>query len=116
MDDLLRDQESISPTSLQKPFTSIAPKSIRILPSCQYLFTLLGSTCAKASHKMMMNLTPGVNLTNILHTAFTFVDPKSAKKTNKDLTVFFVLSGFARVKAAHKMLVKLTHVELLSRV
>jgi len=34
-------------------------------------------------------------------------DPKSAKKT-EELTVFFELSGSASVKAALKMLVKLT--------
>ncbi len=34
-------------------------------------------------------------------------DPKSAKKTD-NLTVFFVLLGFAHIKAARKILVKLT--------
>jgi len=34
-------------------------------------------------------------------------DPKSAKKTD-NLIVFFVLSASGRVKAARKMLVKLT--------
>jgi len=34
------------------------PKSVKIQSSCQYLFTLLGSMCTKASCKMMMKLTP----------------------------------------------------------
>ena len=43
----------------------------------------------------------GVNFTNILRAAFTHADPKSAKKTVKS-SIFFVLSGSKRVKAAHK--------------
>ncbi len=38
----------------------VAPKSIRIQASCQYLFTLLGSTGAKAARRMLMKLTPGI--------------------------------------------------------
>ena len=50
---------------------------------------------------------PGVNFTNVLPAAFTPADPKSAIKLLK-LTVFFALLGSAFVKAAHRMLVKLT--------
>ena len=50
---------------------------------------------------------PGVNFTNILHAAFTYADLKSTKNTVK-LTVFYALLGSACVKAARKMLVKLT--------
>jgi len=50
---------------------------------------------------------PRVNFTNILGTAFTPTDPKSAKKTD-GLTVFFVLLGSVLVKAMCEMLVKLT--------
>ena len=42
-----------------------------------------------------------------LRAAFTCADPKKCKKL-LELTVFFVLLGSARVKAARKMLVKLT--------
>ena len=42
-----------------------------------------------------------------LRTAFTLADPKSALKL-LNLTVFFALLGSACVKAAHRMLVKLT--------
>jgi len=48
-----------------------------------------------------------VNFNNILLKAFTLADPKIAKKTF-NLTVFFALLGSGCVKAAHKMLVKLT--------
>jgi len=50
---------SISPTYLRTAFTPVAPKSVRIQSSCQYLFTLLGSTSAKAARRMLMKLTPG---------------------------------------------------------
>ncbi len=36
----------------------VAPKSVRIQSSCQYLFTLLGSTGAKAALRTLMKLTP----------------------------------------------------------
>ena len=49
----------------------------------------------------------GVNFTNVLWAAFTPADPKSAKKL-LNLTVFFALLGSACVKAARRMLVKLT--------
>ena len=49
----------------------------------------------------------GVNFTNVLWAAFALVDPKSAKKTVK-LSSFFALLGSAHVKAARRMLVKLT--------
>jgi len=48
-----------------------------------------------------------VNFTNILRKAFTYTDPKSAKKT-ESLTVFFALWESARVKAACKIWLKST--------
>ena len=50
---------------------------------------------------------PGVNFTKILQTAYRCTNPKSTKKL-LNLTVFFALLGSARVKAACRMLVKLT--------
>ena len=50
---------------------------------------------------------PGVNFTNILQAAFMPADLKSAKKTVK-LSSFIALLGSACVKAARRMLVKLT--------
>jgi len=50
---------------------------------------------------------PVVNFINILRTAFTHKDPKSAKKTVK-LSVFFTLLGSASAKATHRTLIKLT--------
>jgi len=52
--------------------------------------------CQKNMCKMLMKLTLGVNFINVLWAAFTWADPKSAKKTDS-LTVFFVLLGSARV-------------------
>ena len=51
----------------------------------------------------------GVNFINVLRAAFTCTDPKSAKKTVKSSS-FFALSGSSIVKAALRMLVKLTPV------
>jgi len=48
-----------------------------------------------------------VNFTNVLSTTFKQGDPESVKKTN-NLTVFFALSGSARVEAAGRVLMKLT--------
>jgi hypothetical protein len=81
------DQVSISPTYLRTAFTPVAPKSVRIQSSCQYLFTLLGSTGAKAAHRTLMKLTQGVNFINVLCKAFTLLDPKSAKLTVKSLVI-----------------------------
>jgi len=52
-------QGSISTTNLRTAFMPEAPKGIRIQSSCQYLFTLLGSTGAKAVHRTLMKCTPG---------------------------------------------------------
>ncbi len=49
----------------------------------------------------------GVNFTNILSAVFILADPKSVKNTVKS-SVYFGLSGSARVKAARKNLMKLT--------
>jgi len=55
---LRRLQASVSPTYLRTAFTPIAPKSVKIQSSCQYLFTLLGSIGAKAARRTLMKLTP----------------------------------------------------------
>ena len=57
----------------------------------------------------------GVNFTNVLRAAFTHANPKSAKKL-LNLTVFFALLGSEQIKAAHRMLVKLTLVHLCKKV
>ncbi len=49
----------------------------------------------------------GLNFINVLHTAFMRAYPRSIKKTVK-LSIFFTLSGSTSVKAASKILVKLT--------
>jgi len=50
----------MSPTYLLPAFTHIAPKSIRIQSSNQYLFTLFGSKHAKSVREMLMKLTLGL--------------------------------------------------------
>ncbi len=69
-------------------------------------FSLLGSLCVKAAHKMSMKLTPGVNFINVLCKVFTLIDPKRVKKID-NLNVIFMHLG---VKAACKTLMKLTPV------
>ena len=53
---------SISSTYLRTAFTPVAPKSVRIQSNPQYLFTLLGSMCAKAVRRMLVKLTPGFRM------------------------------------------------------
>jgi len=43
---------------LHTAFTTVAPQSIRTQSICQYLFTLLGSTCVKAVRRTLMKLRP----------------------------------------------------------
>jgi len=49
---------------------------------------------------------PWVNFINVLRAAFVHADPKIVKK-NDNLTVFFMLSGSAPVKATRRTLMKL---------
>jgi len=51
---------------------------------------------------------PGVNLTNVLHAAFTLVDPESVKKIQLSHPYLFTYSGSASIKAVHRMLMKLS--------
>jgi len=50
---------------------------------------------------------PGVNFTNILHSAFLRADPKHAKRYLQ-LDLIFTLFGSVCVKALHKTLMQLT--------
>jgi len=50
--------------------------------------------------------TPGVNFTNILHAAFTLIDPESIK-IQFSHQYLFTLSGSACIKAVHRTLMKL---------
>ena len=43
-------------------------------------FALSGSECTTAPCKTLLKLTPGINFIYILSTAFTSIDPKSAKR------------------------------------
>jgi len=62
---------------------------------------------------MLMKLTPGVNYINVQSTAFTPVDPESAK-IQLSHQYLFTLSGSTSVKAVHRMLMKLTPGHLLN--
>jgi hypothetical protein len=56
-----------------------------------------------------IQIQPGVNFTNILRTAFSFVDPESVKNTVQlSHQYLFTLLGSAHVKAVHRMLMKLS--------
>jgi len=61
----------------------------------------------KAVRRMLMELTPGLNVINVLRTAFTLADPECTKNSY-NFTVFLMLLGFVQVKAAQRMLMKLT--------
>jgi len=55
-----------------------------------------------------------VNLTKILRTAFTLVDPKSVKNSDKSPVSFFA-SGSAGAKAVRRMLMKLSPIYIIKR-
>jgi hypothetical protein len=61
---------------------------------------------------MLVKLTPGVNIINILSAAFKLVDPESIKILTTDkvsgLDCLFALLGSACIKAARSTLMKLT--------
>ncbi len=57
--------------------------------------------------KMLMKLTPGVDFINVLHTAFTLVDPKSIKRYWR-LDWVLTLSGSTSSKDVRRMLIKVT--------
>jgi len=59
----------------------------------------------KTTHKMLVKLTKGVNFTNMLCSAFTSTEPKSAKKTDS-LAAFFCAFGIFEHKSRCKMLAK----------
>jgi hypothetical protein len=81
------DLGSISTTCLLAALTPVAPKSIRIQSSCQYLFTLLGSATIKAVYKMLVKLTPGakefgiISFTNKSASNFTSNHNKKLRRT-----------------------------------
>jgi hypothetical protein len=56
------------------------PEGTKNTDDLTVLFALLGSAHAKAARRTLMKLTPGVNFTNIIRTAFAHVDPKSVKR------------------------------------
>ncbi len=69
------------------------------------------STGAKGAHRTKIKLRSEFDFTNILCAAYHRRQkiPKMQKKTDS-LTLFFALMGSVHVKAAHKILVKLTPV------
>ncbi len=79
----------LSPTYLRAAFTPIATKSVSIQSGHWYLFTLLGSMGAKAARRTFLKLT---------------ADPKIVK-TESHCHAFGI---YGRVKASHKMSMKLT--------
>ncbi len=89
------NHECISPgvdfiNILRTAFTPAVLLRVRTQSSCQYLFTLFGSTGVKVVHRMLGKLSPGVSFINVLRAVFMLVDPKSAKKTDI-FTVFFAI-------------------------
>jgi len=80
---------------------------------CQFSFAItmqtqiLISENEKSALKMLVKLTPGVHFINVLQAAFTCTDSKSIKGTVK-LSIFFTLLGSAIVKAARRLLAKLS--------
>jgi len=83
---------------LMRSFYSHRSQNRNIPSSCQCYFALLGSSSEKPAHKMLMNLTPGVNFINILCAAFTLIWPKSAKRHCWLLWTFYNYHNFFNLK------------------
>jgi len=77
----------------------MATKSVRIQSSCQYLFTLLGSTGAKAAHRTLMKLTPGVDGFqfggNLRDLSCVSHSEESFQKSSESASVVLTFSTFA---------------------
>jgi len=86
----------------------LAPKSYKAKLSLQKSFKR-HFHIYKVESKMLVKLTPGVNFTNILLSAFMCADPKCAKKTVNSLVSFALLRPTC-IKGRCKMLIKLTPV------
>ncbi len=65
---------------LRTAFMPVAPKIVRIQSRCQYLFTLLGSTGAKAARRTLMKLSPGADYINCLSAAFFSSTSQNTKR------------------------------------
>jgi len=66
---------SISATYFNTAFTTEIAKSVKIKPSCQYVFALLGSTQVKAAHKYVESYLGSISSTfyvRIFHTNILF--------------------------------------------
>jgi len=70
------------------------------------IFTLLGSACGKAAHKMLMKLTPVVNFTNILQ--YSFAKKLQSQTDIREELCKTISYKKQYEKAARKMSVKLT--------
>jgi len=78
-----------------------------LLKSTQFDPCELQGSISTTFHGHILHLLSGLNFINVLCTALMRADPKSIKKTVK-LSIFFKLSGSTGIKAARKMLLKLT--------
>jgi hypothetical protein len=57
---------------LQAAFTNADPESVTIQLNCQYLFALFRSERVKAALRILMKLTPVVNIINVLLVHFLY--------------------------------------------
>ncbi len=71
----------------------------------------MGSTLVKAVREILVKVSPGVNFINVLGAAFMCTDPESANKCDSLVSTQqcrFTLLGPTSVKAASKMMVKVS--------
>jgi hypothetical protein len=83
------------------------PKALKRQSSHQRLFTLVGPTRVKDSHKMSVKLTPRVNFINIFGPVF-FRSPFAKKSQSRTVTKEKLYEALSYKKQAIKMLMKLT--------
>ncbi len=80
------------------------PKAQKKTDSLTVFSALLGSVNVKALHNMLVKwILSGVNVINILHTAFALVDPKSVKNTVKSFVYFYAFGIYKRKSCTYNV-------------
>jgi len=97
----------ISSTYLREAFAAVAPQSVRNKSSCQYLFTLLGSTSVKALRGTVMKLSPS-------HLCRFFFEARKVISSEILFICYFKLKNYSLQKVLYKFFLKMESLLLLN--